>query len=296
MKEILIFANESQEVKEIVQHLVQKHFKITIFTFTKFKDITAFVGMSPLQIDIVVLKIANYYNWKHELHKYDTILNLIKITDFPSQNIAVVFENFTMAFAQSVKNLGKKVIYVSNFHNEFIYGSCVLRAEEAMLSQCSEMLYIRHGFLIHSQSQFLTDIINTKILFLSDKILNSQMQITPVWDISSIISQHTNIGNTHKLSLSGEKYSLKDIISLTQLQGNHKKYIVKIPHFVLMFIAKICHFLPQRFYSSFHNHKTLSNILHIGKNKFKAESTYAYTLFAKILDKHLKNLFSSEIE
>lgn len=297
MKNILIFANESQSVKEIVQYFISKYFNITIFTFKPIYDKSIFVGASPFQVNFLITNIANYYNWKHEIHKHDIIINALTIDDFPRQNRKTVFANFTTFFAESTAGIGKTVIYISNLHNDPNNEKVIQEAENSMLNINKEIFYLKCGFLINSDSKFLTDLINAKFVFSSSKILQSEIQITNVADLSCIIFKIISGEECHKnIALSNETFTFKDMIILIKNCTKSEKHIIRLPHFALMLFSKCMMLLPGRLYPRFYNYGVISNILHIGKNHFRPSTAKSYTLFVSIADKHSTHLFTPNIE
>ena len=217
MKNILIFANESQFSKELVQFFVAKRFNVHIFSIKPFNDKSIFVNALPLQLTISVMNVANHYNWKHEMPKHDIVINTLKFSDFHSHAQNSVFSNFTHQFAETTLNLGKKVIYLSNILNESTHIKSVREIESAMLKFNPQIFYAKYAFLIDANSRLLLSMMNANAIFSSKRILKSSIAITNSVDIQAFIMNIID-GNIQpqEVYISGESFTIRDIIDVIE--------------------------------------------------------------------------------
>ncbi len=296
MKNILIFANESQFSKELIQFFISRRFNVHIFSIKPFKDKAIFVNALPLQLTISVMNVANHYNWKHEMPKHDIVINTLKFSDFHSHAQNSVFANFTHQFAETTLNLGKKVIYLSNILNESTHNQTVNDVETAMLKFNPQIFYAKYAFLIDANSRLLLSMMNTNAILSSTRILKSLIAITNSGDIQAFIMNviDDNV-KLHEVYLSGESFTIRDIIDVIE-QYIGKKNVIIIPHFALRFISKMLSFLPQTFYGRYLNHSYIIKRLERDWKYPKHNRYTKYTLFASIVERQSCNIFNPKID
>ena len=141
MKRVLLFASESQFTKEIIYFLIANRFSVHVFTLTPFKSKEEFICTTPLQLTVSIVNLANYYNWKHDVVKYDIVINTLTYEDFKNTtNQNSVFTNFTHYFSDSTKQSGVKVIYLSSTD----VSKMVNDAENAMLKVNPDIFYVKY--------------------------------------------------------------------------------------------------------------------------------------------------------
>ena len=296
MKDVLIFANESQFSKEIIHFFLSKHFNVHVCSIKPFKDKTIFISALPLQLKISIMNVANHYNWKHEVSKHDIIINTLQYNDFQSYAQSSVFENFTHQFAEATLNLGKKVIYLSNVLNESSYTSHINEAEQSMIQINQDIFYTKYAFLIDSKSRFLLSIMNSPVIFTSKNVLKSTIAITNSADIQNHILNIINgTHSIHNTYLSGESFTISDIIEIIQRYIG-KKAIITLPHFLLQTLGKILGFFPQSFYARYLNYKYIIKRLEHNNDYPKHNRNTHYTLFALIIEKHSRNIWNPKID
>ncbi len=296
MKNILIFANESQFSKELIQFFVSKHCNVHVFSVKPLRDKTIFINTLPLQLSVSVMNVANYYNWKHEISKHDIIINTLKYGDFHSYAQSSVFGNFAHQLAETTLNLGKKVIYLSNILNESDDIVRIQEAESAMLKLNPEIFYAKYAFLIDANSRLLLSMMNARTIFTSKKILKSTIAITNSIDIHNYIMNVINGSIQSKdIYLSGESFTISDIIEVIARYIGSKK-VIKLPHFLLRLLSKTLGLLPQAFYGRYLNYTYIIKRLEKDKKYPKHNRYTKYTLFASIIEKHSHNLYNPKID
>jgi hypothetical protein len=295
MKKVLIFANESQFAIEIIQNLIAKHFQVHVFTTQAFKSKEIFIDATPLQLSISIMNLANYYNWKHDIIKYDVIINTLTYNDFTSSNQNSVFANFTHYIAETTLNLGKKVIYLSS---AICNSSCniIQEAENTMLKTNPDIFYLKYVFLVNSHSNFLLSVLNSKYIISSQKVLNTKLSITTSVDIQNYILNVINNQYTNKCSyVCGESFTFMDIIALAK-KYNKTRFIIKIPHIILKFISHVTQLLPKNFYPAYISKENLQTMCGTQTDIKKYTKYPQHTLLANILERHSKDLFQPKID
>ncbi len=296
MKNILIFANESQFSKELVQFFVAKRFNVHIFSIKPFNDKSIFVNALPLQLTISVMNVANHYNWKHEMPKHDIVINTLKFSDFHSHAQNSVFSNFTHQFAETTLNLGKKVIYLSNILNESTHIKSVREIESAMLKFNPQIFYAKYAFLIDANSRLLLSMMNANAIFSSKRILKSSIAITNSVDIQAFIMNIID-GNIQpqEVYISGESFTIRDIIDVIEKYIG-KKTVVTIPHFMLRIASKMLSLFPQTFYGRYLNYAYIIKRLECDWSYPKHNGHTKYTIFASIIERQSSNIHNPKID
>ncbi len=296
MKNILIFANESQFSKELIQFFIAKRFNVHIFAIKPFKDKSIFVNALPLQLTISVMNVANHYNWKHEMPKHDIVINTLKFGDFHSHAQHSVFANFTHHFAETTMDLGKKVVYLSNVLNEYEHNSTILEVEKSMLLLNKHIFYAKYAFLIDANSRLLLSMMNADAIFSSKRILKSSIAVTNSVDIQAFIMNVINGEmQQHEVYLSGESFTIRDIIAVIEKYIG-KKSVVIIPHFILRIASKVLSVLPQTFYGRYLNYTYIIKRLE-REWKYPKHNTHTkYTLFSSIIERQSCNIINPKID
>ncbi len=296
MKNILIFANESQFSKELIQFFIAKRFNVHIFAIKQFRDKAIFVNALPLQLTISVMNVANHYNWKHEMPKHDIVINTLKFSDFNSHAQQSVFSNFTHHFAETTLNLGKKVIYLSNVLNEYEHNSTIQDVEKAMLLLNDQIFYAKYAFLIDANSRLLLSMMNAGAILSSKRILKSSISITNSVDIQVFIMQVISGQiQQHDTYLAGESFTIRDIISVIEKYIG-KKTVVQLPHFVLRIASKVLSVLPQTFYGRYLNYTYIIKRLEQEWKYPKHNMHTKYTLFSSIIERQSCNIINPKID
>lgn len=293
MKKILVFANESQIACDIIQSLLAKNFQVQVLTFRAFKKKDIIVNAKPLQLGFTTLNISNYYNWKHDITKYDVVINLLTYEDFTSSqtNQDTIFTNFAYHFGDFTKNIGKKVIYLS----PICFGDKTSEAELKMLENNSDIFYAKYGFLFESHNNFLTSILNSSCIFLPNRILKSKINVTTYTDVISYI--HAIIDNNYnqkKVVISGECFTVRDIITICQRYSESSK-IIKIPNFFFKILLFKLKFVPKNFYPKYLYRGYIAKLLD-SSTKPNFQKYPVSTLLSKVIEQHAHNIFHPEIE
>lgn len=291
MKRVLLFASECQSTIELVQSFVSSNYQVRILTQYAFKNKNIFVGASPMQVTISITNASNNYNWLHEISKHDIIINTLSCDAFCTPNKTTVFANFVHHFATATKNSGKIVIYISQHH----IPQSAQDAESAMLQANPEIFFAKTGLILNNKSNFLLSILNSSIITLSRKILNTKVPITPNVDISTYITSVINGNYTgKKVILFSEKFSFAEIISIAKKYNPNVK-IIKIPHFFLIFLLFVMKLLPKGFIPAYLYSK---NIKHIAScTPFPNFTVYPrHTILSRMIEIQSKNIFRPEIE
>ena len=293
MKRVLLFASESQFTKEIIYFLIANRFSVHVFTLTPFKSKEEFICTTPLQLTVSIVNLANYYNWKHDVVKYDIVINTLTYEDFKNTtNQNSVFTNFTHYFSDSTKQSGVKVIYLSSTD----VSKMVNDAENAMLKVNPDIFYVKYSFIIEYKSSFLHSILASRTLLISKQVLRSKIRITAMNDIEEcILSILQGEYRAQKTIIAGEVFAISDIISLTTKYLPKK--IIKVPHFLLITISFLLSFLPITFIRCYLKKKCIAKIL---STKYEIPSGYIryqnHTLLSSIVEKHAHNLHMPRIE
>ncbi|MFT4967671.1 MAG: hypothetical protein ACI9CD_000680 [Candidatus Deianiraeaceae bacterium] len=287
MKKILIFANESQYTREIIHSLISQKHQIQILTLKPFKNKDIFVNALPLQVSILSMNVANHYNWKYDVIKYDIIINTLTQGDFSTTKQSTVFVNFIHHVTETTKDLGKRIIYMTQ-KTPYI-------DIQSTKNNKGGIFYIDYGFIVENNCKFIMSIMNAKCLLTSKKTLKSKVDITSLCDIqdfiTQIISEKCNIHNTY---MSGETFTVKDIYDVIQKYSLPKKTII-IPHFLLRIIVFFLNIIPTQFIPKYLSKEIFSSLL-APHSQSQYERYKNYTLLSSIIEQHSKNLFNPHIE
>lgn len=292
MKRILLFANESEFTKEIINFLIANRFYVHVFTLNPFKSKGSFICTSPLQLTVSIINVANYYNWKHDIIKYDVIINTLAYEDFSSTaNQKSVFTNFTNSFADATKKTGINTIYLS----PSTANKTVLDAENAMLKSNPDIFHGKYSFIVEHHSSFLHSILSAKVLLVSKKTLETKIHITPVNDIQEyILSIIKNEYFAKKTVVGGEAFTLKDIIQISN--KSLPKKIIKLPHAILILISFCIKLLPKNFCPKYLETKEITRMFSPVSTLSDYQRYQNYTLLSSIIEKHGYNIYQPHID
>lgn len=293
MKKVLIFAKESNLATQIIQHLVAQHYEITVLTYEPFYNKELYINASPLQLNIILINLFNYYNWKLEIPKYDIIINTLTYEDFPKLNRDSVFLNFIVCLAETTQEFGKKTICLTESTHISSTGATECYKKMAVINP--SIFHIKYFFLINGNSEFLHSVLNRKILIISSKLLKTRIKITTILDIQdAIISILKNQYSHTKFYISGEEFSIQDILTIAK---THTKipYIIQIPHTIFTLITYIASFFLSKNNETILSDEVSTKIV----NKHETprwQKYHQHTLLSQIIQKHSKRFFHPEIE